>query len=655
MLLPPPAQVPEVTPASILAESTVANLAAPKGFVSGQSSSYDRRSKVPGTPDWFANEDWGKNLREETNEGRKEFVMADLKGPGALVRQWTPDTVVGTWRYYFDGEATPRLVTTGREIAAGRWLGFGEPHAYVASRGCNLYYPLTYAKGLKVTVDASDGDPSRMYYILGHRSYPVGTAVRTSTAPVYPLQPPKSRLPGGIRLTGGPEPALMYSIFRDNPLLTIPAGRAHEVVSQTGKGLYTGVAFQLEPTQLPVGAGWRHPVQRHNILRHLVLEAEFDGEPCLSVPLSDLIGDLSGARFATSVSRTNEFGVSSFSLPMPFQRSCRMRLRNMGKVPVRLRFEPHLGSRDDAGDALLLHAQYRRHPGPSRPYRDLPVAHLRGRGHYVGTVLHVANPSTAWWGEGDEKIRVDGEAFPSHFGTGTEDYFGYAWSSNQPFSRPYHAQPSAGSRGNSGHIANVRWHVLDPIPYTRSLNFDLEQWHWAETKSHFATTAFWYAAPGGTPATPLRASDLTVPEIVAPKPEPGALQGEALPVERTGGTTEVQSGFEELADAQLWWRDAAEGDRLTLTLPPTRPGRYRVEMRACFARDYGRHEITLNGRSLGARDFYAPKLAWRRLKLGTVEIGSDAARLELRALRPNPKADPRRMFGLDWIRLVRVR
>lgn len=27
-----------------------------------------------------------------------------------------------------------------------------------------------------------------------------------------------------------------------------------------------------------------------------------------------------------------------------------------------------------------------------------------------------------WWGEGDEKFFVDGEKFPSTFGTGSEDY-----------------------------------------------------------------------------------------------------------------------------------------------------------------------------------------------------------------------------------------
>jgi phage protein U len=46
----------------------------------------------------------------------------------------------------------------------------------------------------------------------------------------------------------------------------------------------------------------------------------------------------------------------------------------------------------------------------------------KGRRVYVGDTLTIMNPEEQWWGEGDEKIWVDGEDFPSLFGTGTEDY-----------------------------------------------------------------------------------------------------------------------------------------------------------------------------------------------------------------------------------------
>ena len=53
-------------------------------------------------------------------------------------------------------------------------------------------------------------------------------------------------------------------------------------------------------------------------------------------------------------------------------------------------------------------------------------------------MLHVWNPRGGWWGEGDEKFFVDGEKFPSTFGTGSEDYFGYAWGNPHLFQKPYH-------------------------------------------------------------------------------------------------------------------------------------------------------------------------------------------------------------------------
>src|SRR6185436_11425452 len=150
-------------------------------------------------------------------------------------------------------------------------------------------------------------------------------------------------------------------------------------------------------------------------------------------------------------------------------------------------------------DSLLFHAGSRaRHVFPARPFVDWHVAGLEGRGHYVGTLLNVENPPGAgWWGEGDEKISVDGEAFPSLFGTGTEDYFGYAWSTPERFEHAYHAQTAAAGMGFSGQWSMNRFHVLDPIPFARALRFDLEIWHWTETSLPVDATVYWYARPGG--------------------------------------------------------------------------------------------------------------------------------------------------------------
>ena len=89
-------------------------------------------------------------------------------------------------------------------------------------------------------------------------------------------------------------------------------------------------------------------------------------------------------------------------------------------------------------------------------------------------MLHVWNPLGAWWGEGDEKIYIDGEKFPSTFGTGSEDYFGYAWCNPTLFTKPYHAQSI--SENNAGHVSVNRFHISDQIPFQSAIEADIEKY-----------------------------------------------------------------------------------------------------------------------------------------------------------------------------------
>ena len=126
---------------------------------------------------------------------------------------------------------------------------------------------------------------------------------------------------------------------------------------------------------------------------------------------------------------------------------------------------------------------------------------IDGKGVYVGDTLALFNrpkegPIGPWWGEGDEKILVDGESFPSHFGTGTEDYFGYAWGVADFFEAPFHAQPNGAGNKGPGHTTNTRVRLLDKIPFNSSLKFNMELSHWQTTKIDYATTCYWYAFDG---------------------------------------------------------------------------------------------------------------------------------------------------------------
>ncbi len=119
---------------------------------------------------------------------------------------------------------------------------------------------------------------------------------------------------------------------------------------------------------------------------------------------------------------------------------------------------------------MHFHANWRQqYPIATRPFSDWNYITANGQGVYVGDNLCVMKPVPAWWGEGDEKVWVDGESFPSHFGTGSEDYYCYSWSDPRLFQTPFANQTRCDGPGNKGQTCVTRTRSLDAIPFTKSL------------------------------------------------------------------------------------------------------------------------------------------------------------------------------------------
>lgn len=77
-------------------------------------------------------------------------------------------------------------------------------------------------------------------------------------------------------------------------------------------------------------------------------------------------------------------------------------------------------------------------------------------------------------------------------GTGTEDYYGYAWCRPEIFSHPFIAQPSGSGNFHPGLTINMRYRVLDAIPFKSSISSNIELWHWLPATINYALTAYWY-------------------------------------------------------------------------------------------------------------------------------------------------------------------
>ncbi len=653
--IPRPVSEP-VTMARLLDEMTdfenLARVPAPF-YKSASASSHDRASAAGGEA-WFANRDVGQYVRAETNEGRKEHVLADLKGPGTVTRFWSanPD-FDNTIRFYFDGEAAPRLALPLKDLFTGKTPPFEPVFSYISGTGGNLYYPLPYARSLKITIEEKDKLP-RLYYEIGHRTYSPDARVETfdplKAGGWAAAQARAAKLLESPQSAPAPAGAEWKAVK-----LTVPAGKSSAIPDMAGPAAVYEWSARVKGTR--EDGPWTDPARAHNAYRHLLLEVDFDGRASVRAPLGDFFGSGPGVNpYANLFFTVAADGTMTSRLLMPFKSSMRLGLFNAGSVPYEVDLRLRAGKRPFDGRDMHLRAQWGVLTRDSWPFFDWNVLTAQGSGKVVGTVYQIANPVLIWWGEGDQKIFVDNEPYPSTFGTGTEDDYGYAYGDNRPFLRPYHAQTRVDGPGSGGHISLNRWYVLDALPHRDGLRFEQEMWHWMPCRPTWSHVVFWYAAPGTPGPAEIDHASLGPVDLGVRADMLEPQEGEALPFEAAGG----KAAKERLANCSgaehLVWREAMPGDKLTVRFTAPEEGPYSVELNLCQNTGYGRFKLAVNGAVIpDAIDCYSPKLFWLHPKLGVFPMKKGENVLTVEALASNAAAEPGAPFGLDYVFLIRQR
>jgi len=634
-----------ITTKSLVAEMTdlagMAEFPSPP-YTCKQFSSYDRAARSP-TENWFANGDCGQYLRVEERDGRKEHVMMDTDGPGAIVRIWSANPA-GTLRIYLDGAAQPALEAKMDVLLGGKYPGLPRPIAGEYSKGWNLYFPIPYAKHCKVTSDAGN-----FYYHVNYRTYSQGTPVESFAADQIgqlksAIEATVARMdaPGRIADKAGAETKPFQS--------QVQPGEAAVLASLAGPQAISRLSVRWTPSE----------DRDEPALRSTVLEMTFDGDTTVVAPLGDFFGTAPGLNpyesLPLSVAKDGRLESRWF---MPFKNSAEVRVRNCGSRPVAVRGEivsqPHAW----ADATMLFHAKWRAEfDVPTEPKIDWNYLTAKGQGVFAGVAFAIDNPVKAWWGEGDEKIYVDGETFPSHFGTGTEDYYGYAWCFPDLFTHAYHNQSRCDGPGNFGRTSINRWHILDRIPFTKDFRFDMELWHWKKCLVNLSVIDYWYAKPGGKDTfKPLAPADLALRPMEpyqAPKVQ-GAIEGEAMKILQKAGTAEPQEWDGTSGGYHLWWRGGQKpGDTLTLGFPVERAGKYKVTAQFLKAVDYGIAQVAINGAAAGEPiDFFNNGvIVWGPVELGTFELKAGENTIAFTITGANAKAVRSYMVGLDYLMLA---
>jgi Protein of unknown function (DUF2961) len=447
-------------------------------FTCRQASSYDRATVAPDKPGWFANRDQGNYLSVSNFGDHTESVMMDAEGPGVIVRFWiTTDKPDSRIRIFLDGADEP----------GAPWV-LRHPGKKV---GSTMYLPIPYARHCKVVLWTGTanrkGRAGARYYQINYRTYAAGAQVETFSKAV--LAATREDVARVGRLLMNPPPVVQGRVLSLEK--SIPGGQEAALELPAGPSAVRQLEFWLKPSGL---------ADLERALRSTVIRMQTDGEETLWCPAGDFFGSGVGVNELKSWYRTvSSNGVMMCRWVMPYEKEAHISVMNLGNEPVAVTLRATVDAWKWDSRSMYFHTTWHQQADlVSPPPSDWNYVTLAGRGVYVGDSLALFNPVATWYGEGDEKIWVDGESFPSDIGTGTEDYYNYSWAPQGVFQTPFANQPRAGIPKTMGHNTCSRTRQLDSIPFNQSLKFDIELIAWQVTHLTYAATTHWYAFPGAS-------------------------------------------------------------------------------------------------------------------------------------------------------------
>ncbi len=644
-------------------------------YESASFSSYDRASD---SGDWFANGDNNWFIRREKVANREEFVLFDADGPGAVTRWWM--TFSGTHggsgyiRVYIDNAEEPVLADTPFHIVSGEKVTIPPLSSSISKltpneqRGHNLFYPITYSKHCKITYCSyyirPDSDERHItgdeciYYNIEYRTYPEGTTVESysaETAAKYKAQ--EAAAAAALNYPGSIGTATETSLD-----CTLNAGESHEL-KLTGPSAIREIAMQLAAPDI------------NQALRSTVLEISFDGESTVFVPLGEFFG-IGYKPMYTKMWYVDATagGVMNARWVMPFKSEATVRITNYGTQQVTLK-NAHASVSDWNFDSrsMYFHAMWKLYPkldtrkdpvtGQACEHYDINFATLDGKGVYMGDSMTLFDISTGWWGEGDEKVYIDGDTFPSFFGTGTEDYYGYAWCHpNTIVDHPFTSQPSGEGNLATGYTFNSRHRCLDRIAFSSKLVFDMEIWHWNPSTMDLGVTNYFYLMPGGKVLNERDTKGITSKPVISPvdfvevTEDLIDIEAEYMSlVSKTGGSYEAQTAFGEnwSSGAQVFWSNVPAGAEMTLSFDSPCEGTFNLKLLYAFSWDYGTFSLWFNGTQIeDSRSFNDSQLHTGWTEYGTVQVVQGTNTIKIKAIKPH-QGYGTCFFGLDRMILER--
>lgn len=397
--------------------------------------------------------------------------------------------------------------------------------------------------------------------------------------------------------------------------------------------------------------------------KKLVLRMYWDGEskPSVETPLNDFFCEGHGMDVVVN---SLPFRVTSNGrgrncyFPMPFGKSARIEVTNEGNDTCgsfyfyvdwqKLKALPK--------DSAYFHATYRQEY-PCVAGQDYLILDAAGKGQFVGCNLSVRTNEPGWWGEGDDFFYIDGETEPSLRGTGSEDYFCDGWGLRQQDGL-FYGSPIMEGDGYNKRTTSYRFHLTDPIPFTKSLKMTIEHkgarklpdgsWNgFLERFDDFSSVAYWYQTEPHKDFAPLPTAEQRMYHTGVLTIEGPSLVATAV---AENGPAPVRQ------EARLFFTPTDENTALTLKVPVAKAGKYEVTVKCTSSWDYGIYQMSLNGKPVGGKlDLYSADVkSAPPANLGVLDLPAGTFDLTFKCVGKNAESKGV-FFGLEEIELTPVR
>ncbi len=442
----------------------------------------------------------------------------------------------------------------------------------------------------------------------------------------------------------------------------VEPGDTKVLMDREGPGVITHIWVTfLEPEP--------HPWAKEGSANHqeMLLRMYWDGDerPAVEAPVGDFFTCGFGKRSEVISLPVIVEDADSYNCfwHMPFRKHARIEIVNQSAKPISLLYYniDWIKKESLPENTPYFYAQYRQEY-PVEQGKDYLILDTNGKGHYVGTVLSVRTRSPAWFGEGDEKVYINGEKEASIWGTGTEDYFLSAWGLKTT-STPYFGVPYFDQWGIVGsHTCAYRWHLQDPLVFEKSIRVTIEHFGWMspdenpdyksnswnERQDDYSSVAFWYQT--GKPTFSARAphakerSLLNLDSIIwARDYTDDKYHGAGKAVAQKLGLYEQE---------QLLYTPEQQGNawvEIPFEVKKKEPKRLLLVLTQ--SNDFGKYQAYLNGIKLGGViDLYSKDIGSREVHLLDFWPDPGEYRLRLECVGKNPLSQGY-YLGIESVRL----